>query len=263
MSTTTKPWPLPHQSTDRLTNSIDWAGFVGVDNIDGIFERVKKIVVPGRSFTIIRTDSVEQWTSPRVDQGATLYMGPAYREPLECKKGEHLAATSVNMGPRVLAGFGMHADSVYDHEADGAHVMTGKEVRDRVYTDRIIGGKNYGPDRFDWCHVTINGGIDGYRPGHDRITIIRQNEHGYQEMIDVIPADIAWQQRYERDAITADQIAGLLERDDHDEYSPADGITRDEATAAAAVVRRVAVGLRTWREPLTKHEVFPVVKEMR
>lgn len=256
------PWPLSHQRTEVLEAHPEWAGFVGVDNIDAIFERVKKIVVPGRSFTIIRTDSDVLRNPPRVDQGATLYMGKAYREPLECKKDDSHGWISANMGPRLLGGFGMGYGWVFEDMT--TRPMTGKEVRERVYTDRIIGGKNYGPDKFDWSHVTIHGGVEGYRQGQDRITIIRENENGYREMIDVVPCDIAWQQRYERDALTLDQAVERLQESKAsvDEFHPCHGISDADAFTAIAVLERMTMNLRKWQEPLAKHEAFPVVKEM-
>jgi hypothetical protein len=249
-----KRWPLPHQQPERLKSEVEWSGYVGVDNIEGITERVKAIVVPGRTFVIVRTDS----GPPRVEAGSTLYINPeAMRKPIGCHMGEHGGGMSVNMAPGIR-GFGVSYDSTYVH-GEGSHPMTGQEVRDRANAERR--------ERFNWSHFEIHGGLDGPRRGLDLITIRSCNRDWYEEMIQVIPADIPWQLRHERDALTLDAAAELLDDtargETPDVYHPSHGIEREQAEITRHVMSTMAANLRKWREPLTKDEQFPVFEGMR
>lgn len=226
---------LPHMRVEQLAGAREWRGFVGVDNVHAIAERFTRIVVPGRTFVIVRRSEGALRPS-RVEHGASLYTGPALRPPVEVAVNVYGAGVSVNMGPRIGAGFSVSVCAGYHAGLDTEELLTAEQVRDAVHA----GGRLRA--RFDWSWLEISGGVDGYSRDADRISMLSCNEHGHRELVEVIAADASWETRVDRDALAAEQIAAALEADGN--------------AAAAAAVRAVGARVLADREPLSVHEQF-------
>lgn len=232
---------LAHMRPDALERATTWRGFVGSDTLPGLTVRIRRIVVPGRSFVLSETTSKSR--PARVEQGMCLFVG-GFRDPIEEFCGEFGAGVSVTMGPQI-GGFGLSCDRNVDVGLSSGDPNARSRPLTSVEVHAALTREEF-PPQFDWTWVEITGGLqEGRCLPADRISIVRRNKHGYRVVVDVVAADLAWQQRYERDALTADLIAKSLKA------------AGDERSAAA--VAAVAARIRTDCEPLSEQEVYPVV----